>query len=111
MDTTLTADSTETEAAVEVMEQVVEGMTLSKVLYGILLLAICVVVVKVVTLPGGDDAGERLGQDVLLAQLGSLIYSCTGVENYKIVSPAADVAIEADQLPVLTSISVEAMTA
>ena len=56
-------------------------------------------------------SGERLGQDVLLAQLGSLIYSCTGVENYKIVSPAADVAIEADQLPVLTSISVEAMTA
>ena len=50
MDTTLTADSTETEAAVEVMEQVVEGMTLSKVLYGILLLAICVAVVKVVTL-------------------------------------------------------------
>ena len=55
-------------------------------------------------------SGERLAQDVLLAQLGSLIYGCEGVANYKIVSPAADVAIGADQLPVLSSISVEAMT-
>ena len=55
-------------------------------------------------------SGERLAQDVLLAQLGSLIYGCEGVANYKIVSPAADVAIEADQLPVLSSINVEAMT-
>ena len=55
-------------------------------------------------------SGERLAQDVLLAQLGSLIYGCEGVVNYKIVSPAADVAIDADQLPVLSSINVEAMT-
>ena len=54
-------------------------------------------------------SGERLGQDVLLAQLGNLIFSCDGVANYKIVTPAADQAIDADQLPVLTSISVEAM--
>ena len=55
-------------------------------------------------------SGERLAQDVLLAQLGSLIYGCEGVANYKILSPTADVAIEADQLPVLSSINVEAMT-
>ena len=55
-------------------------------------------------------SGERLAQDVLLAQLGSLIYGCEGVANYKIVSPAADVSIDTDQLPVLSSINVEAMT-
>ena len=55
-------------------------------------------------------SGERLGQDILLAQLGNLIYGCEGVANYQIVSPAADVSIDADQLPVLSSISVEAMT-
>ncbi len=54
-------------------------------------------------------SGERLGQDVLLAQLGSLIYGCEGVANYKILAPAADVAVDADQLPVLASVSVEAM--
>ena len=57
----------------------------------------------------GWFSGERLGQDVLLAQLGNLIYSCDGVENYKILSPAADVSVEADQLPVLSAVSVEAM--
>ena len=55
-------------------------------------------------------SGERLGQDILLAQLGDLIYGCEGVVNYKILSPAADVSLDADQLPVLTSVSVEAMT-
>ena len=55
-------------------------------------------------------SGERLGQDVLLAQLGSLVYGCEGVANYKILSPAADVSIDPDQLPVPTSVSVEAMT-
>ena len=55
-------------------------------------------------------SGERLGQDILLAQLGELIFHCEGVANYCIAVPAADVAIGADQLPVLTSISVEAMT-
>ena len=55
-------------------------------------------------------SGERLGKDVLLAQLGELIYHCEGVANYSIVSPAADVALDPDQLPVLTSITVEGMS-
>lgn len=53
--------------------------------------------------------GERLGEDVLLAKLGSVIYGCEGVENYQITSPAADVAIDSDQLPTLASLSVEEM--
>ena len=43
-------------------------------------------------------------------KLGSLIYACDGVENYAISSPAADVEVEADQLPVLGTLTVEGMT-
>lgn len=53
--------------------------------------------------------GKLLGQDVLLARLGSLIYQCEGVENYAILSPAADVAVGEDELPRLGTLSVEAM--
>ena len=54
--------------------------------------------------------GKLLGQDILLAQLGHLIYSCEGVENYVILSPAADLEVDADVLPVLGSLSVGGMT-
>ena len=54
-------------------------------------------------------SGERLGRNVLLAQLGSVIYSCENVENYAILSPAADQAVELDQLPTLGTLTVEAM--
>lgn len=57
----------------------------------------------------GWFTGQRLGQDVLLAQLGSLIFGCDGVANYAIDSPAADILIEADELPQLNSLRVEAM--
>lgn len=53
--------------------------------------------------------GKLLGQDVLLAQLGQLIYSCDGVANYAITAPDADLAVEADVLPQLGSVRVEAM--
>ena len=53
--------------------------------------------------------GKLLGQDVLLARLGSLIYGCGGVENYAISAPAADLAVDAGQLPVLGTLSVEEM--
>ena len=53
--------------------------------------------------------GKLLGQDVLLARLGSLIYGCDGVENYAISAPAADLAVDADELPVLGTLSVEEM--
>lgn len=51
--------------------------------------------------------GKILGQSVLLAKLGSLVYGCEGVENYAISAPASDVAVESDVLPVLGTLTVE----
>lgn len=82
------------------------------------------VAVEVAAAPGQDEdavlerveqalegwfTGKRLGENVLLAKLGSVIFGCEGVENYSITSPAADVTITSGQLPVLASLSVEAM--
>ena len=55
-------------------------------------------------------SGEILGENLLLAKLGSVIYGCEGVENYRITQPAGDVAVEQDQLPVLSGLQVEGMT-
>lgn len=55
----------------------------------------------------GWFTGKRLGQPVLLAQLGALVYGCSGVENYKITAPAADVSVTKEQLPVLGTLTVE----
>lgn len=57
----------------------------------------------------GWFTGKLLGRDVLLAQLGYLIFSCDGVANYAITSPAADVAVGAAVLPRLSTLTVEAM--
>jgi hippurate hydrolase len=54
-------------------------------------------------------AGEILGEDVLRARLGSVVYSCEGVENYRITMPGEDIRVEQAQLPVLTELTVEAM--
>ena len=51
--------------------------------------------------------GERLGQDILLAQLGREIFSVEGVENYSILTPGADVSVAAGELPRLGGLSVE----
>lgn len=53
--------------------------------------------------------GERLGQTVLRAQLSSLIYNCAAVGNCTLTAPAADVAVAADGLPVLGTVTVEGM--
>ncbi|MBO5340367.1 MAG: baseplate J/gp47 family protein [Oscillospiraceae bacterium] len=53
--------------------------------------------------------GQRLGQSVLRAKLGSLIYAVEGVENYDILEPARDIAVGKGQLPVLGTVTVEAM--
>ncbi len=58
----------------------------------------------------GRFTGELLGRDVLRAWLGSVIYACEGVDNYQIAAPAADVPVAADELPVLGTLTVEAMT-
>ena len=51
--------------------------------------------------------GRLLGQNILLARLGDLVYHCDGVSNYAIAAPGADVEIREDQLPVLGTLSVE----
>lgn len=51
--------------------------------------------------------GKLLGQRVLLARLGEIVYHCDGVANYIIVTPTADAAIREDQLPVLGTLHVE----
>ena len=58
----------------------------------------------------GWFTGKLLGQRVLLARLGSLIYSCDGVANYVITAPAADVPVAGDQLPILGTLRVEGKT-
>ena len=50
--------------------------------------------------------GRLLGQDVLRARLGSLIFAVEGVKNYALAAPAADVAVAADSLPMLSSLTV-----
>lgn len=54
--------------------------------------------------------GRLLGQDILRARLGELIYHCDGVANYAITAPAADVRVARDVLPVLGSLRVEEKT-
>ena len=53
--------------------------------------------------------GGLLGQDVLRAKLGAVIFGVDGVENYDLTAPAADVAVEQDELPRLGSLSVTEM--
>lgn len=54
--------------------------------------------------------GTLLGNDVLLARLGQVIYQVDGVENYRFYAPAYDVKLGKGQLPVLGNLSVEEMT-
>lgn len=54
-------------------------------------------------------SGERLGQNVLLAQLGELIYGCEGVHNYQILDPMMDLPMEPSMMPELYNIDLEEM--
>lgn len=51
--------------------------------------------------------GKMLGKDILLAKLGSVIYGVEGVENYAVKTPAADILISYNELPVLGSVDVK----
>ena len=53
--------------------------------------------------------GRRLGQSVLRAALGEMVFHVEGVANYALTAPAADVAVEVDVLPRLGTLTVEAM--
>ena len=53
--------------------------------------------------------GRLLGQSVLRALLGALIFGVEGVENYALTAPAADVAAAVDELPQLGTLTVAAL--
>ena len=50
--------------------------------------------------------GTMLGQDILTAQLGALIYGTEGVANYHLLSPVSDLTVGATELPILSSVTV-----
>ena len=52
-------------------------------------------------------SGERLGRDVLVAQLYKLVFDREGVDNCTVEAPAADVAVSAGELPRLGTLTVE----
>lgn len=53
--------------------------------------------------------GKRLGEPVLRAKLGELIFSVDGVENYRLLEPAGDLTISSRQLPLLSTLTLEEM--
>ena len=53
-----------------------------------------------------EFTGRLLGQDVLLARLGYLIYQVPGVVNYAITAPVADVTAGTAVLPVLGTLTI-----
>lgn len=53
--------------------------------------------------------GERLGQDVLRAELNSIIYGCNSVENCQLLLPTRDVTVAEDGLARLGEVTVEEM--
>ena len=58
---------------------------------------------------GAYFTGERLGEDILLAALGNVIFAVDGVKNYSVTTPGADVGIGPTELPVLDSVTVTEM--
>ncbi len=54
----------------------------------------------------GYFSGERLGQDVLTARLCQLAFSLPGVVNCAVTAPAADVKVDAGELPRLRMLSI-----
>ncbi len=55
--------------------------------------------------------GRLLGKPIRLAELGNLIYSVDGVDNYQILTPKTDLAADDKILPVLGTLEVTEMGA
>ena len=53
--------------------------------------------------------GKLLAKNVLIAELGNVIFNVEGVANYKIAVPPTDIKVAEDELPVLLSVSVSDM--
>lgn len=56
-------------------------------------------------------SGRLLGHDVLLAELGSLVYGVEGVQNYRFHTPTEDLAASDAVLPVLGELTITQMEA
>lgn len=54
-------------------------------------------------------SGELLGKAVRLAEIGNRIYGASGIENYRILEPANDLAANDAVLPVLGTLTVTRM--
>lgn len=54
----------------------------------------------------GWFTGHRLGTDVLLAELGSLVFAVEGVCNYRFTAPTEDITIAETQLPTLEALEI-----
>lgn len=50
--------------------------------------------------------GKLLGKELRLAELGNLIYSVDGVENYKIIKPSTDQPAQVGLLPILGTLTI-----
>ena len=55
--------------------------------------------------------GRLLGKAMRVAELSSMVFQLEGVENVKLVSPAADIAAQQGNLPVLSSVTITEMEA
>ena len=55
-------------------------------------------------------SGKRLSEDILVARLNQIVFSVRGVANCAITAPAADVAVERGELPLLGDLRVEVRT-
>ena len=49
--------------------------------------------------------GERLGESLYTAELAGILYNVEGVKNCHLLEPAADIAVDATELPVLGTVT------
>lgn len=59
----------------------------------------------------GAFTGALLGKGITLAYLGDILYHLEAVENYRFISPSADIAASPTILPVLGTVTIEKMEA
>lgn len=58
----------------------------------------------------GYFTGKLLGEDVLRAKLGDVVFGVDGVANYTVTEPSSDLTMAVGELPTLGTLTVEAMT-
>jgi len=66
---------------------------------------------NVIAALGRFFGGSLLGKNVLLAELGQVIFNAEGVKNYRITAPGADIRVGEDELAVLGAVNLSTMGA